>query len=124
MPKVSFKAHINPWRFKHTTETIAQIMNGTAPRDHPDAKLMHWVTKQRKAERTLPASLFDVDDALRTRIADIIAQENRKMQACDNDFQKFDRLKKEVEINVDNGFSYIEAFKELAKTKRSSTLRK
>ena len=43
--KVTIKTHMNPFKFKHTIESIAQIMNGTAPHDHPDARLMHWVTK-------------------------------------------------------------------------------
>ena len=48
------------------------------------------------------------------------------MQANDNDFQKFDRLKKEIEFNVDNGFSYIAAFREIKemqnKKRRTSSL--
>ena len=42
----------------------------------------------------MPESLFDIPDEFRERIYNIIDEENRKMQANDNDFQKFDRLKK------------------------------
>ena len=99
--KVKFKPRMNPFKFRHTEESIAQIMDGTAPQDHPDHKLMHWVAKQRKAERTLPESLFACDEALRARIWKIIDEENKKMTANDNDFQRFDRMKKEIEFNVD-----------------------
>ena len=46
------------------------------------------------------------------------------MQANDNDFQRFERLKREIEWNVDQGFSYKAAFAELDRTRRSSALRK
>ena len=52
-------------------------------------------------ERELPTSLFDVDPALQSRIHTIIYEENKKMQANDSDFQRFERLKREIEWNVD-----------------------
>ena len=41
--------------------------------------------------------MFDAPIEQRKRIANIINEQNRKMQANDNENQKFDRLKREVE---------------------------
>ena len=41
--------------------------------------------------------MFDAPPEQRKRIQKIIEEENRKMQATENDNQKFDRLKRMVE---------------------------
>lgn len=49
----------------------------------------------------LPNSMFDAPLEQRKRIEQIIAEENKKMQSNDNDEQKFDRLKRQVEELVE-----------------------
>ena len=50
------------------------------------------------------------DPKMNDRIKTIIFEENKKMQANESENMKFERLKKDIEWNVDQGFSYKEAF--------------
>ena len=45
--------------------------------------------------------MFDCDPAWRKRIEKIIAEENKKMRANDNEAQQFDRMKRQVEDLVE-----------------------
>ena len=53
------------------------------------------------------------DPKMNDRIKTIIFEENKKMQANESENMKFERLKKDIEWNVDQGFSYKEAFAQM-----------
>ena len=57
-------------------------------------ELFNFIAHKRFNDINLPNSLFDIDPAWRKRIEKIIAEENRKMRANDNEAQQFDRLKR------------------------------
>lgn len=101
---------MDPFRFQHTIESINQTMEGALPKGHPEKKLMHWIAQQKVLGRELPENLFMADPKMNDRIQKIIFEENAKMQANESENMKFERLKRDVEWNVDQGFSYKEAF--------------
>ena len=64
------------------------------------------MAEKRFQDIILPTSLFDAPIEQQNRIARIIQEENKKMRAAENDQQKLDRMKREVEVLVEQGFTF------------------
>ena len=63
--------------------------------------LFNFIAHARYNDINLPSSMFDCDPAWRKRVEKIIAEENKKMRANDNEAQQFDRMKRQVEDLVE-----------------------
>jgi len=68
--------------------------------------LFNFIAEKRFNDEILPSSMFDADPEQQRRIERFIAEENKKMQSNDSDGQKFDRLKRQVEELVEQGFTF------------------
>ena len=100
-----FRARQNPHINHDTAEKIEQFL-ALEEKDEKRALLFNFLAEKRHQDINLPSSMFDAPIEQRKRIANIINEQNRKMQANDNENQKFDRLKREVEQLVEQGYTF------------------
>ena len=100
-----FKAKLNPFKNHDTAESIEKFL-ALEQRDKKRNLLFNFMAEKRFQDIILPTSLFDAPIEQQNRIARIIQEENKKMRAAENDQQKLDRMKREVEVLVEQGFTF------------------
>lgn len=95
-----YRARENPFKNTDTAEQIKRFLD-LEERNPKRNALFSFIAEKRFNDIMLPNSMFDAPLEQRKRIEQIIAEENKKMQSNDNDEQKFDRLKRQVEELVE-----------------------
>ena len=95
----------NPFKGEYDGEHIAKLLKLQAT-DPQFKVLTDFLIRMREEDISLPKSLFDSDPARRKQIQIYIDEEIKKMTATESSSQKFERMRKHIEMMVDAGYTF------------------
>lgn len=95
----------NPFKGEYDGEHIARLLKLQAT-DPQFKVLTDFLIRMREEDISLPKSLFDSDPARRKQIQIYIDEEIKKMTSTESSSQKFERMRKHIEMMVDAGYTF------------------